>query len=82
MKINCIHGWKRTGKIGTLTIENSSVEIFNDVCNYADKCGITHCRFYDVSREGTRRYLEGLAHSRTLEGLFEEESRKAAGNLN
>jgi hypothetical protein len=76
MRCNCSHGWKRTTKLKNLVVENSSVEIHDGVCNSADLCGITHCDYYDLTQEGTRRYLKALGRSHTLEGILEERRRK------
>ena len=46
------------------------VTIYNDVCDHSDRCGHTACEYFDNSSEATRRFLKGLYHSHTLDGLF------------
>lgn len=75
MRCNCPQGWKSVSKLKNITLEDSSVEIHDGICDSADLCGITRCDYYDVTREGTRRYMKALAHSQTLEGLLEEQQR-------
>jgi len=73
MNINCPEGWSRTAKLGNLTIECKTITILDCVCDHADLCGIEHCRFYDLSREATRRFQRAQAHEHTLEGLLERQ---------
>lgn len=54
-----------------LTWEDRTVSIYGGVCDTADRCGITHCKFYDVSPAGDAKFKRGLAHEHTLEGLLE-----------
>lgn len=76
MEYNCPHGWKRVTKLGSITLEDSRVQIHDNICDSADLCGLSHCEYYDITREGTRRYMKALAHSHTLEGLKEKLERK------
>jgi len=71
MTFNCLEGWSNVAKFGNITIESKSVEICDNICDHADLCGIEHCKFYDLSREATRRFQRAQAHEETLEGLLE-----------
>lgn len=78
MEYKCPHGWKRITKLGTITLENSTVRICDNICDSADLCGLTHCEYYDATREGTRRFLGAQARSHTLEGIIEEQTIRQA----
>ena len=71
MKIDCPHGYKMVAKLGSLTWEDRTVSIYGGVCDTADRCGITQCKFYDVSPVGDAKFKRGLAHEHSLEGLLE-----------
>jgi hypothetical protein len=71
MKINCPHGYKMVATLGNVTLEDRTVSIYGGVCDTADRCGITHCKFYDVSPAGDAKFKQALAHEHTLEGLLE-----------
>jgi hypothetical protein len=75
MKIDCIEGWKHTATLGNITIEDSRVIILDGICDSCDLCGISACRFYDISPEATRRFLLAQAREHTLEGLLEKMQR-------
>jgi hypothetical protein len=69
--IDCPHGFARTARLGeTVTWEVKTVTVCGGVCDSADLCGINECRFYDTSREATRRFQRANADSRTLEGML------------
>lgn len=63
MRCNCPHGWKRVTKLKSLTLEDSTVEIHDNICDSADLCGKSHCEYHDTTREGTRRFQKALAYS-------------------
>lgn len=75
MEFDCIEGWKHTAKLGNMTIEDSRVTILEGICDSCDLCGIKTCRFYDTSREATRRFQFAQAKEHTLEGLIESMKR-------
>lgn len=62
MKIKCPHGYKSVARLGSITIENETVEILEGICDRPDRCGITTCEYYDTSREATRRFQAATAH--------------------
>ena len=78
MKIKCPHGWKHIGKIGSLTWEDPTVNIYEGICDSPDLCGITVCQYYDTSQEATRRFQKAQANEHTLEGLMEKLKRSQA----
>ena len=72
MKIDCPHGYVAVMKLNeNVTWEDRSVTILDGMCESADRCGITSCKFYDVSPAGNARYLIALRRTHTLEGLLE-----------
>ena len=76
MEIDCPHGWKNTSNLGHIIIEDTRVNIFDNLCDCPDLCGITTCEYYDISREATRRYNQASAYAHTLQGHRDEEARK------
>ncbi len=66
MQIDCPHGYSSKVKGKNITFEFCDVNIYADICDHADLCGIKHCKFYDVTREGTRRFHDGLRQAQTL----------------
>lgn len=75
MNINCPEGWSRKAKLGSLTIEYKTITVRDCICVHADQCVIEHCRYYDLSREATRRFQRASAHEYTLEGMLESLTR-------
>lgn len=71
MKIECPHDYKTSVKLGAITYEEASVEIHGGVCEAAHQCGITCCKFYDVSPAGDARFIVALRHAQTLAGVLE-----------
>lgn len=71
MQIKCPEGWEKRSKIGQVEIINADVEVFDKICDSADLCEKAHCQYYDISREGTRRFMKALTHNETLAGLDE-----------
>lgn len=55
-----------------VTIEDYSVTILSGMCDTADRCGITACKFYELSPAGYARYLVALRRPHTLERWLEE----------
>ena len=52
------------------------VQIFNDLCDHSDSCGIEHCEYYDNSPQANKRYLQGLYRSYSMEGMIEDKAYK------
>ena len=71
---DCPQGWKTSIKCGNFIFEDHTVEICNGVCNFPDLCGITDCEYYDITQEGTQKFLKALAREDSLEGLIERKS--------
>lgn len=75
MKIDCPHGYVAVMKLSeNVTFEDRSVTILGGMCESADRCGISTCKFYDLSPAGHARYIAALRHTHTLEGLLEEKT--------
>jgi len=72
VRVKCPHGYKSVAKLGSITIENETVEILEGICDRPDRCGITTCEYFDTSRDATRRFQQAHAHACTLEGLMGE----------
>lgn len=74
MYLKCPEGWESTRtetiKGVTITVHHTKVQIYDGICDSADLCGRKHCRFYDTSREATRRFLRAQAEEHTLEHLL------------
>ncbi len=68
--INCPHGSRWISQRNNITWEFRDVQIFNDVCDHSDCCGIERCQYFDNTQEGTQNFIKGLYHSHTLEGIF------------
>ena len=76
MRIDCPHGYSGKAKIGNSTIVFCDVEIFADVCDHADRCGIDTCEFYDITKEGTRKYIKAASECESsIEKQIEERKR-------
>jgi hypothetical protein len=77
MKINCPHGYKAVMKLaGNITWEDRTVTIYGGVCDTANECGITTCKFYDVSPAGDAKFKMGLTHEHSLEGIIERKLKR------
>jgi len=76
-EIDCPHGSIWITSSPGLTVASRVVSVYGGVCDSCDRCGMQSCRFFDDSRDGDRRFAEGLAHSQTLEGLEEELNRRS-----
>jgi hypothetical protein len=77
MKIDCPHGYSSKSKLGNITFEFRDVNIFGNVCDHADLCAIETCRYYDITREGTRRYMEAmLACEASIEKQLEDKDKE------
>ncbi len=72
MKIDCPHGYKAVMKLGNVSCEDRTVTIHGGVCDTAHECGISACKFYDVSPAADAKFRMALAHEHTLEGLLEK----------
>ncbi|MBA2705891.1 MAG: hypothetical protein H0U60_18800 [Blastocatellia bacterium] len=71
MKFQCPYGWKSVAKVGSnFSWESSTVNICDGICDSADLCGIERCEFYDISPEGTRRFIRALNYEQTAEFQF------------
>lgn len=68
MWMDCHKGFKNRLKTGNIVLEDVRVNVCAGICDSADLCGIEDCEFYDVTREGTRLFLQTNAHEHTLEG--------------
>lgn len=78
MHMNCPKCWKSSAKVNqNFTFESKVVNICDNICNSADLCGINDCEYYDVTREGTRRFINALNYEHTLEGRLEVQKKKA-----
>jgi hypothetical protein len=75
--INCPRGCRWISQRGNLTFEFRDVEIFNGVCDHSDRCDIRDCEYFDDTKQGTRKFLQGLYHSHTLEGMKEDQRLQA-----
>jgi hypothetical protein len=73
MYVKCPEGWStvRTEQLGreTVRVHYSKVQIYAGVCDSADLCKRTQCRFYNTSREATRLFMRAQAEERTLEAF-------------
>lgn len=70
MKFECPYGWKFVTNCDNATFESAIVNICDGICDSADRCGIEHCEFYDISPEATKRFLRANAHEHTFEHLL------------
>lgn len=74
MNIQCPEGWQRLGTLTQgavpITAQQTTVQIYAGICDSCDLCGITHCRFYDTSREATRRFMHAQCEEHTLDHLL------------
>ncbi len=75
MHVDCPEGWKHVARMRCITLEDSRVEIFDGICDSADLCRIKRCRFHDVTRRGTQRFLKAqrCAHA-SIEAKLEDEA--------
>ncbi len=72
MKIDCPHGYAAVMKLNeNVTWEDRTVAILDGMCESADRCGISTCKFYDLSPAGNARYIAALRRTHTLEGWLE-----------
>ncbi len=73
MYVKCPEGWstvrKETTKYGTITVHHSKVQIYANVCDSADLCGRTTCRFYNISPEATRLFKRAKTEEHSLAAL-------------
>lgn len=73
MYVKCPEGWSAVRieqtPHGTLTINHSKVQIYANICDSADLCGRTTCRFYNTSPEATRLFMRAQAEEHSLEAL-------------
>jgi hypothetical protein len=68
--IDCPHGFVRRGKIGGVEVENQEVSICGGVCSFADRCGITTCKFCDLSPHGDFVFRAAAADEDTIDGIL------------
>ncbi len=67
--IDCPRGWKSVAKLGSLTIEDTRVEIYAGFCSHPDRCGITACQYCDRSPAATRLFVAArIFFEETVEG--------------
>lgn len=69
MRIACPNGYKETLTVGKVRIAFVEVAVCGGVCDSADLCKIERCEFYDVTRDGTRRFMRAAAEEESLEGF-------------
>jgi hypothetical protein len=73
MYVKCPEGWTMTRKVklgrATVTVHHSKVQIYAGICDSADLCKRTECRFYNTSPEATRLFCRAQAEEHTLEAL-------------
>jgi len=69
MRVECPKGYKGTVRVGGIALTLTEVNVCGGVCDAADLCKIDKCEFYDVTREGTRRFMQAAAEEETLEGF-------------
>ena len=69
MRIQCPNGYKEAMAVGEITLTYNEVTVCGSICDSADLCKIEKCEFYDVTREGTRRFMKASAEEETLEGF-------------
>lgn len=69
MLIDCPHGCKETVNTGSIVLEYTDVTIYGDVCDRPNSCNNRSCRFFDLTKEGTQRYMAGM---RKAHGSIEE----------
>lgn len=65
MNIECPFGCTDKVTVGSLTLEFTDVNIYADVCDHSDLCKNELCKFCDLTKEGTRRFLEAMTHSKS-----------------
>ena len=74
MYLKCPQGWSavRTEqhKHLTITVHHTKVQIYANICDSADLCGIKTCRFYDTSPAATRWFMRAQAVEHTLDYLL------------
>jgi hypothetical protein len=56
--VNCPHRHRWISKLGNVTFEFQTVEIFADVCGSCHKCGFKACEYFDESEAAQRRRWE------------------------
>lgn len=56
-------------KAGKINLVLTEVDVCGGVCDSPDFCKIEDCEFYDVTREGTRRFMKASAEEETIEGF-------------
>ena len=73
MYVTCPEGWTATRQVklkhATITVHHTKVQIYAGICDSADLCQRTHCRFYNTSREATRLFYRAQAEEHTLEAF-------------
>lgn len=73
MYVKCPEGWStvRTQQLGraTVRVHYSKVQIYAGICDSADLCGRTSCRFYNTSPEATRLFMRTQAEEHSLNAL-------------
>jgi hypothetical protein len=53
--VNCPHRHRWISKLGNVTFEFRTVEIFADVCGSCHKCGFAECEYFDDSEAAQKR---------------------------
>jgi hypothetical protein len=61
--LNCPHRNQWITQLNSITFINKEVEIFNDICSHADKCGFTACEYFDRSKKADEKFYRGVARS-------------------
>jgi hypothetical protein len=67
--INCPHGLVWRGKIGAAEIEDRTVSVYGGVCASADRCGISACKYFDLSPHGDFVFRVAACDGETIEGI-------------
>ncbi|MDH4470156.1 MAG: hypothetical protein QE493_04190 [Verrucomicrobiae bacterium] len=75
--IRCPRGCRWISKRGHLTLEFRNVKIFSGVCDHSDRCEIRACEYFDDTKDGRQRFLEGMCDARSsMEGLIADKNLK------
>jgi hypothetical protein len=59
--LRCPQGCRWISQFTNQVFENRDVEIFANVCNHSDRCGIEDCEYFDNTPEATEKFCRALA---------------------
>ncbi len=76
MKIDCPFGYSDKIKAGNITFEYRDVNIFADVCDHSDRCKNELCKFFDLTEQGTQRFMQAAIYAQSCFEAMLEDKRK------